>query len=405
MENRRPRLMICSVEFVASEEVRLLTSLTAKWSYFSYSYSISILWHQVRSVLLDNPLAPPGRRPIVAIDEAQVWTDYYLWSMIIIWKMIHRLNFRFSIQTSGGPDFANTIHHRPGSGWQPPLKPGLRMSPVLKPLLVVLTLYLSGSGLCSCRLQWARQHWLKLRVHNCLTCDDEPDKHCASSGTLGVDRRHIKTFFKDPSRLNVFPQIRTVDRIASRFQNTQYLLNVSRIGSYNSWFQQLGQKLWFSVDLCNVGAESPSFLPVNRPRLASWWVSLAISYWSNIFISEGWLKDRLKETGSSCIRVRRLDGNSTADQKKKSLDEFRTGWVLIIENYETEHSPYLPLVRYVSVLFCTEVAAMGVHCPGLRLGVSLGIKYPPYDLPLGHSLNCRCLVDTLEMRANLRQSW
>ena len=152
-----------------------------------------------------------------------------------------RLNFRFSIQTSGGPDFANTIHHRPGSGWQPPLKPGLRMSPVLKPLLVVLTLYLSGSGLCSCRLQWARQHWLKLRVHNCLTCDDEPDKHCASSGTLGVDRRHIKTFFKDPSRLNVFPQIRTFDRIASRFQNTQYLLNVSRIGSYN-WFQQLGQK-------------------------------------------------------------------------------------------------------------------------------------------------------------------
>ena len=27
--------------------------------------------------------------------------------------------------------------------------------------------------------------------------------------TLGVDRRSIKTFFKDPSRLNVFPQLRT----------------------------------------------------------------------------------------------------------------------------------------------------------------------------------------------------
>ena len=30
---------------------------------------------KVRSMLLDNPLAPPGRRPIVAIEEAQVWTD------------------------------------------------------------------------------------------------------------------------------------------------------------------------------------------------------------------------------------------------------------------------------------------------------------------------------------------
>ena len=32
-----------------------------------------------------------------------------------------------------------------------------------------------------------------------------------------------------------------------------------------------------------------------------------------------------------------------------------------------------PLIRHVSVLFCTEVAAMGVNCPDLCLGVSLAI--------------------------------
>merc|ERR1712192_80393 len=67
---------------------------------------------------------------------------------------------------------------------------------------------------------------------------------------------------------------------------------------------------------------------------------------------EGWLKGRLAETGNSCICVRRLDGNSTAAQKKRVMEDFRTG--------------------SVSVLFCTEVAAMGVHCPDLCLGVSLG---------------------------------
>ena len=30
---------------------------------------------KVQGMLLDTPLAPPWRRPIVAIDEAQVWTD------------------------------------------------------------------------------------------------------------------------------------------------------------------------------------------------------------------------------------------------------------------------------------------------------------------------------------------
>ena len=67
METRAPRLMICSVEFVANEEVLSFSSKIIEHS--SKKYDL-----QVRSVLLDNRLAPLGRRPVVAIDEAQVCT-------------------------------------------------------------------------------------------------------------------------------------------------------------------------------------------------------------------------------------------------------------------------------------------------------------------------------------------
>ena len=66
METRAPRLMICSVEFVANEEVQ---SFSSKIVEHSSSKKCDI---QVRSVLLDNRLAPLERRPVVAIDEAQV---------------------------------------------------------------------------------------------------------------------------------------------------------------------------------------------------------------------------------------------------------------------------------------------------------------------------------------------
>ena len=38
------------------------------------------------------------------------------------------------------------------------------------------------------------------------------------SGTLGIDRQNIKTFFKDPSRRNVFLQVRSVEKISIRFK-------------------------------------------------------------------------------------------------------------------------------------------------------------------------------------------
>ena len=52
---------------------------------------------------------------------------------------------------------------------------------------------------------------------------------------------------------------------------------------------------------------------------------LAIEHCLNILIAESWLKDRLAQTGNSSIRVRRLDGNSTAVHKKKTLDDFKSG--------------------------------------------------------------------------------
>ena len=52
---------------------------------------------------------------------------------------------------------------------------------------------------------------------------------------------------------------------------------------------------------------------------------LAIEHCLKILIAESWLKDRLAQTGNSSIRVRRLDGNSTAVHKKKTLDDFKSG--------------------------------------------------------------------------------
>ena len=68
--------------------------------------------------------------------------------------------------------------------------------------------------------------------------------------------------------------------------------------------------------------------------------------------------------------------------EEKTLDDFRSGWEL---NF-TNHLTWFDLIcgRCVTVLFCTEVAAMGVHCPDLCLGVSLGRdKYSgrPYFSP------------------------
>ena len=58
---------------------------------------------------------------------------------------------------------------------------------------------------------------------------------------------------------------------------------------------------------------------------------------------------------------------------------------------------FLNCCRLVTVLFCSEVAAMGVHCPDLCLGVSIG-KAPHQYHHLKHTLSShRCLDNSLEV--------
>ena len=56
-----------------------------------------------------------------------------------------------------------------------------------------------------------------LYLLKCITCN-RFFQWLHDLDTLGIDRQSIKTFFKDPSRLNVYLQVRSVDRISIRFK-------------------------------------------------------------------------------------------------------------------------------------------------------------------------------------------
>ena len=51
------------------------------------------------------------------------------------------------------------------------------------------------------------KHWYK-NIFNWPVC----------LGTLGIERRRINTYFKDPSRSNIYHQVRRVDKITIRFK-------------------------------------------------------------------------------------------------------------------------------------------------------------------------------------------
>ena len=59
----RPKLLICNVEYLADSQV-----LYALLWYMQLLNS----HEQVRKTLMKSRLSPPGQRPIVCIDEAQV---------------------------------------------------------------------------------------------------------------------------------------------------------------------------------------------------------------------------------------------------------------------------------------------------------------------------------------------
>ena len=69
---RRPKLLVCSVEFLADSQVGGVDDPICQLFNFS----------QVRNVILKNRLAPAGTRPIVCIDEAQV---HYILTSLRSW--------------------------------------------------------------------------------------------------------------------------------------------------------------------------------------------------------------------------------------------------------------------------------------------------------------------------------
>ena len=126
---------------------------------------------------------------------------------------------------------------------------------------------------------------------------------------------------------------------------------------------------------------------------------------------EGWLKGRLAEAGFGHIGVRRLDGNASQSQKERTMEAFKSGW----DSTCPTILQFLNCCRFVTVLFCSEVAAMGVHCPDLCLGVSIG-KEPHHNHHHKHTFSShRCLDHSLEVcsvlvereihRAGLFESW
>ena len=69
---RRPKLLVCSVEFLADSQVGGVDDPICQLFNFS----------QVRNVILKNRLSPAGTRPIVCIDEAQVLL-FRCWNVVL----------------------------------------------------------------------------------------------------------------------------------------------------------------------------------------------------------------------------------------------------------------------------------------------------------------------------------
>ena len=92
---KQPQLVICSVEFIAAREV-FITPFIKQYSQVLWNLnwpkilrlkSLQILstsergtcsatWLQVRDILLDCRLCSPETRPIICIDECQVWNIF-----------------------------------------------------------------------------------------------------------------------------------------------------------------------------------------------------------------------------------------------------------------------------------------------------------------------------------------
>jgi len=223
---KRPHILICSAEFLSSEETR--------------------------NLLLDCRLCSPGRRPVICIDECQVLDHLFGWT-----------GFRES-------------YGRNTWNW---------LVAAFKPRLLLSSASLSEESL---------------------------GRVC---GTLGISRAEVKAFYKDPSRANVYQQVREVPIISSRYR---------------------ARNLGFLIPLAASGRKIQVFVPTM----------------DEMDKSCEWLKEKLAEAEIE-VPVQKVSGNCSATEKERAMESFRTGTS--------------------GVLFSTDVAAMGVHFPGLCIGVSLGI--------------------------------
>ena len=161
------------------------------------------------------------------------------------------------------------------------------------------------------------------------------------------------------------------------------LVKPFNLGSYNFRFQQSWQKLRVSVVICHGRAENPGFLPVYRPCLARWWVSHSEHWQLNAGQTLSYQRDswrtgwRKLEAAASNWEGSMVTVQLSRRRKWWLIFEQGEAWILMFQENELS-----PTARHVSVLFCTEVAAMGVNCSDLCLGVSLGTNCAPFDLPL-----------------------
>ena len=74
---KKPQIVVCSAEFLALKEVRHPLIFRCLGQVMMIKISAGTFrakCFQVKDTLLDCPLAPHGTRPIICVDECQVWT-------------------------------------------------------------------------------------------------------------------------------------------------------------------------------------------------------------------------------------------------------------------------------------------------------------------------------------------
>ena len=92
----------------------------------------------------------------------------------------------------------------------------------------------------------------------------------------------------------------------------------------------------------------------------------------NVFMAHRWMKRRLEHAGHGEISANFLTGNSTAEQKERTMNNFRSGYKNLLGTEWNRFDLQFMILRSGGILFCTDVALMGLNTPGLVVGVTLG---------------------------------